>query len=81
MTGVDLIAVGDVILDPDHHRRAFDRVRHVMRGGDITVVNCAQVYSDLGDSPGGFWPIHHGAPPCAPEMLDSVAEAGVDVIS
>ena len=81
MTGIDLIAVGDVILDPDHHRRAFDRVRHVMRDGDITVVNCDQVYSDLGDSPSGFWPIHHGAPPCAPEMLDSVAEAGVDVIS
>ena len=81
MTGIDLIAVGDVILDPDHHRRAFDRVRHVMHDGDITVVNCDQVYSDLGDSPSGFWPIHHGAPPCAPEMLDSVAEAGVDVIS
>ena len=81
MTGIDLIAVGDVILDPDHHRRAFDHVRHVMRDGAITVVNCDQVYSDRGDSPSGFWPIHHGAPPCAPEMLDSVAEAGVDVIS
>ena len=31
MTGIDLIAVGDVILDPDHHHRAFDRVRYVMR--------------------------------------------------
>ena len=64
MTGIDLIAVGDVILDPDHHRRAFDHVRHVMRDGDITVVNCDQVYSDRGDSPSGFWPIHHeGAAP------------------
>ena len=81
MPGIDLIAVGDVILDPDHHHRAFDRVKHVMGNADLTVVNCDQVYSEVGDSPNGFWPIYSGAPPRSAEMLDTLADVGVDVIS
>ena len=81
MAEIDLIAVGDVILDPDNHDRAFAHVKHVMRDADITVVNCDQVYSDLGDSPSGFWPIYSSAPPRSAAMLDTLADAGVDLIS
>ena len=81
MAEINLIAVGDVILEPERHHRAFDHVKHVMRGGDITVVNCDQVYSDQGDSPSGFWPIYASAPPRSAAMLDTLVDAGVDVIS
>ena len=80
MSEITLVAVGDIILEPDSHDRAFARIKPVLEAGDITFGNCDQVYSDLGESPNGFWPIQAGAVPHSTAMLDSLVDAGFDVL-
>ena len=80
MTALTLLAVGDIILDPASHQRSFDHIASVLRSADIAFANCDQVYSDLGDSPNGYWPIQVGAPPHGEAMLDSLANAGFNVL-
>tara|TARA_Y100001934_G_scaffold184644_1_gene218133 strand:+ start:800 stop:1936 length:1137 start_codon:yes stop_codon:yes gene_type:complete len=80
MTDLTLLAVGDIILDPATHHQAFDQVTDVLRSGDIVFANCDQAYSDLGESPNGFWPIQFGSPPHGEAMLDSLTEAGFNVL-
>ena len=80
MNDITLLAVGDIILDPTRHARAFDHVRALLKSADITFANCDQVYSDLGESPNGFWPIQVGAPPHGEAMLGSLAAAGFKVL-
>ena len=80
MSEITLVAVGDIILEPDSHDRAFACIKPVLEAGDITFGNCDQVYSDLGESPNGFWPIQAGAVPHSTAMLDSLVDAGFDVL-
>ena len=81
MSETTLIAVGDIILDLENHSTAFDHVKEVMQAGDITVASCDQIYSDKGESPNGFWQIRVGAPPHSAAMLDTLVDAGVNVIN
>lgn len=80
MSTINLLAVGDIILDPATHKNSFDNISSVLRGAEIAFANCDQVYSDLGDSPNGFWPVWHGAPPHGEAMLDSLTNAGFNVL-
>ena len=57
MTDITLMGVGDVILDPDGHSKAFSHVKHILQEADIAIANCDQCYSDLGETPNGFWPV------------------------
>jgi poly-gamma-glutamate synthesis protein (capsule biosynthesis protein) len=75
------MGVGDVILDPKSHSKAFAEVKHVLKQADFVVANCDQVYSDKREDPSGFWQIHVSAPPGGAAMLDSVIDAGINVIN
>ena len=80
MSQITLVAVGDIILEPESHTRAFRQIEHVLRAGDITFGNVDQACSDLGSDPAGFWPIYAGAPPHSSAFLDSLKDAGFDVL-
>ena len=80
MASLSLVAVGDIILEPETHSRTFERIKHVLRAGDITFGNVDQACSDLGSDPSGFWPIYAGAPPHREAFLDSLKDAGFDVL-
>lgn len=80
MSDITLVAVGDIILEWESHTRAFERIKHVLRAGDITFGNVDQACSDLGSDPAGFWPIYASAPPHRLAFLDSLENAGFDVL-
>jgi len=80
MANLSLVAVGDIILEPETHSQTFEHIKHVLRGGDITFGNVDQACSDLGSDPSGFWPIYAGAPPHSEAFLDSLKDAGFDVL-
>ncbi len=81
MSQVVLMGVGDVILDPQTHKTAFDGVKHILADADFTVCNCDQIYSDKCEDPSGYWQIQVGAPPSDPSMLDSIRDANINAIN
>jgi poly-gamma-glutamate synthesis protein (capsule biosynthesis protein) len=81
MNTIVLMAVGDIILDLDNHATAFDRVKHILREGDIVFANCDQTFSDIGTDPNGFWPIYVSAVPHSASMVDCVKDAGFTVLN
>ncbi|MFV1853107.1 MAG: CapA family protein [Thalassospira sp.] len=81
MSETTILGVGDIILDLDNHGTAFDRVKHILRKGDIVFANCDQTFSDLGSDPNGFWPIYVSAVPHAASMIDCVKDAGFSVLN
>lgn len=78
---VTVMSVGDIILDLENHDSALNHVAPILQKGDITFGNCDQCYSDLGESPNGFWPIHVSAVPHAEAMLDSLKTAGFTLLN
>jgi len=75
------MSVGDIILDLDGYANALEHVAPVLRQADFAMASCDQCFSDLGDTPNGYWPIYYGAPPHKADMLTAIAAAGLNVLN
>jgi len=81
MVKIVLMSVGDIILDLDGYANALEHVGPVLRQADFAMASCDQCFSDLGDNPNGYWPIHYGAPPHKADMLTAIVAAGLNVLN
>lgn len=76
-TAVTIRAVGDIILDRDDPRTAFELCQPVLSGADITFGNCESNYAEHG-SPN---PATRGVVWSSPKQVGGLAWAGFNVMS
>lgn len=74
---VELCAVGDVSVNREAPASAFDLVRPILRGAEVTFGNCESVYSEKGERN----PHASGAVYASPQAVPALAGAGFDVMS
>ena len=76
MKDVQVLAVGDLILDIPEVERCFDETKDILHGGDVVI---GQVEVPHTSRP--IWSVFstHGAPAAPPENLDSMKYAGFNV--